>query len=496
MNRLGIVVGFALLTACGSPQVEDVPTTFMAGDEDRFFNEAVELRNAGDLQGSEAALQQALQANPRYLAAMLALGDLQLEREHFVEAEQTFTDAVTLRDRTPDAHLGLARATFAQQRHAEAAAHAQRAIETAIASGSTILHGEALVTRAEIEMAMNQLDQAAGSLDEALEVDSTNTRARVARARLTAQQGDTRAAVQMLARAETFETDTELLRDIGILYYDMRIDDRAIEALDRATQLGSMEETVTYHLAAAHMRIGHRDVGIELASDLLRRNPDHLGARVVRGRGELQRNYIDRARTDVSFVLAANPLHYDALMLEGDLFNSTGNAAEAELSYTEAFGVDGTRPDAAIALAELYFGQARYAEFIEVVAPRSDAGWAPAEWPLRLSDAYLAEGDFENAILLKSAIALEERSNVELNFATARLAMEHPGILDISVVTQHASYAYQSSNRSVDYLLMMVDVYLAAGNCVQARNHMETASRGYPTLAQVRERESRVRACD
>jgi tetratricopeptide (TPR) repeat protein len=484
------------LAACGGAEpAPSASTTFSLGAEDDWFDQALAARNAGDLDTAETALQNSLVANPRYLAAILALGDLQYERSRFAESEATFRSAVALRDRTPDAHLGLARAIFAQGRYAEATDAANRAIQTSIDAGVVILHGEALVTRARIELAINDLQAATLTLDEALRVDSTNTEARVARARLTAQQGDINGAVQMLARAESFETDTGLLRNIGILYYDMRLDERCIEAMSRAVELGSTEEMVQYYLAAANLRLGRRDVGIELAAELIRRNPSHLGAHVVRGRGELERNYPDRALADATLVLNADPTHYGGLMLRGDVRRVAGDLAGAEQDYLQAFQLQSGLLDAPVGLADLYFAQNRYSDFIEVVQPRVRVGWAPADWRSRLSDAYLAVGDHGAAITLRSELAMEVITNSDLNYQVARLALDHPGHLASEVVVQHANHAYQNSNRSVDFLLLMVEAQLADGNCVQAENFMELATRGYASVLRVRELQATVDSC-
>jgi alkyl sulfatase BDS1-like metallo-beta-lactamase superfamily hydrolase len=49
---------------------------------------------------------------------------------------------------------------------------------------------DALVTRANIEIALGNLDQASTTLDEALAADSTNVAARIARARILARRGE------------------------------------------------------------------------------------------------------------------------------------------------------------------------------------------------------------------------------------------------------------------------------------------------------------------
>jgi tetratricopeptide (TPR) repeat protein len=182
-------------------------------------------------------------------------------------------------------------------------------------------------------------------------------------------------------------------------------------------------------------------------------------------------------------------------MLRGDVRRVAGDLAGAEQDYLQAFQLQSGLLDAPVGLADLYFAQNRYSDFIEVVQPRVRVGWAPADWRSRLSDAYLAVGDHGAAITLRSELAMEVITNSDLNYQVARLALDHPGHLASEVVVQHANHAYQNSNRSVDFLLLMVEAQLADGNCVQAENFMELATRGYASVLRVRELQATVDSC-
>ena len=124
---LAFGLGFAG-AACGGPDVPDsTSSAFMAGDEDAHFNTAMEHWASGDFDAAEASLLMATQANPRYLAAHMALGDLYLSQGRFADARERFEEAVTLRDRSLDAHLGLARALRGLDENTTALVHAERA---------------------------------------------------------------------------------------------------------------------------------------------------------------------------------------------------------------------------------------------------------------------------------------------------------------------------------------------------------------------------------
>jgi tetratricopeptide (TPR) repeat protein len=324
-----------------------------------------------------------------------------------------------------------------------------------------------------------------------------------------------------MARAESFEEDPVLLREMGILYYDMRVDDRSIEATERALERAPNDDLATYYLASARMRSGQRDVAIQLATDLIRRNPEFLGAYIVRGRGELLRNYFDRAAADVQFVLQRDPSNYDALVLEGDLSHAyarqtaqptaadeTGSEAtvydaagtahlnEAVLSYEQALAINPNGFEAADHLGDVLFAQLNWQAYVDLIEPRLRDATTGANWRERLAQAYLATGRLNDCLMLRSEVALEQSTNAELNLGVARLALDSEGhAMTPDVILRHASAAYQNSNRSLPYILVIVDAYLNENNCTQAENYLETAVRAFPSNPDVRRRVQAVDDC-
>jgi tetratricopeptide (TPR) repeat protein len=496
-----------LSAACGGAPPTAGPSTFVPGDEDRLFQQALQERRERNAPAAEASLRRALQANPRYLAAHLELGDLLLDLERWTDAEATFLQAVALRDRTPDGHLGLARATFPQGRTAEAMVHAERAVTTALQAQSTILQAEARIILAEIALHQGDLALASESLDAALQADSTNTRARLIRARIRAREGDVTGAVQLLARAESFETDPQLLREIGALYYELRLDDRAMEALQRSREVEPDHEDTLYWLSAAQLRSGQRDVAIQNATTLIRRNPAYLNAYVVRGQGELARGYLDRAGQDAAVVLQQQPGHPGALLLEADIARAAWEALpesdarrasaqqEAEQRFRQALAADPDAMAPAEHAADFAFAARQHALLVEIVSPRLQRQGAPPSWRDRLAQAWIALDDLQQGLPLASEVALTQPTNAQANAAVARLAMANPGILNEATLIQHASFAYQNSDRSLDFILLIVDAHLADRNCTQADNFLEPAVRAFPSNPLVRQRQDTIRRC-
>jgi tetratricopeptide (TPR) repeat protein len=397
----------------------------------------------------------------------------------------------------------MARVTYLLQRYDEALSHSDNAVQTSITSGSDWMLADALVTRANIEIALGDLDQASTTLDEALAADTTNVAARIARARIQARRGDISAAVTTMARAESFEENPDRLLEMGILYYDMRVDERAVEALTRGLERAPNDESMLYYLAATRMRSGQRDIAIELASNLIARNPAMLSAYVIRGRGELLRGYLDRARADVDRVLSQVPTHYDALVLSGDLYVAEGMPTQngalldaAEQAFLAASAAQPQGFEAIDHLADLHYARRNTEAFIALVEPRLRDGMTNPNWRIRLAESYQSVGRVADGIALRSELALAAPSDVDLNMTVARMALDNPGSLSTELVVRHASAAYQHSNRSLEFILLIVDAHLLEGNCEQALNRLETAINAHPTANSVRERQARIEACD
>lgn len=483
------------LGACGAPEsAESTSAAFLAGDEDRFYEAAIADLNRGDVAAAEANFRQALTANPRYLAAHLALGEMLLDAERFADAEAAFTQAVTLRDLSVDGHAGLARALYAQGDLDGAETHAQRAVSLTDQFTLESLRAATYTLLGEVQAARGNDASAEVAFNDALAVDSTWTNARIELARLFARTDRMPDAVRMLTTAEAFEEDPDTLLALGSLYFELHLWDRAVDALQRALDNRPGDLDVTFYLGAANLRLGRQEIGIQLVQQVIDAAPDYLDAYAVRGRGELARGTpdaptISRAEADANFVLGRDPNHYQGLILAGEVAHLRADNASAEARFRAAQQASPRDIDATEMLADLLYDQRRWTEYTELVEPLIDRVDAPARWRGLLVEAFLGAGDLRRSLHHKSILADSRPADYELHRDVARAALDHPGSLPDDVTLHHARVAYErSGGGTIEYRLLFFDALWLNGLIDEAETQLDVAERAWPRDPQVRAR--------
>lgn len=504
------VLSVALLTAwcaaCGgTPQTPSTSAAFLSGQEEVHFDRAMQARAAGDLAAAEAHLDQSLEANPRYLAAHMAMGDLMLSTDRYAEARESFLAALDLREASIDAHLGAARADVELGYSDEALTHATRAVELADSRTFQETHSDAWALLGDVHAQLGNAEEARASYQAALDQWAGNTLARIRLARLRADVGDVGGAMSLLARAEVFEDDPHRLLELGEVFLDLRAAERAVDALTLAHDMAPSDDRVLHRLAEAHLLAGRRDMGIQLASELIARNPDYLDVRPVRGRGELMRGIagIEIARNDAERVLASAPQHVEALILLGDVevaeaerARSNGRIDEAEAhfglaldAYRQALDQAPGDLDAIDRIARLHHIRAEWAEVIAVLEPVIDRADRIDGWRELLVDALIATGRTDEALPVYSELAMDRAADHALHYEVARTALEHPGALPSETTLAHARAAIERSGGGTQsYRLLLIDALIAAGRLDEAGEQLELAERAWPNSPEVEQR--------
>jgi tetratricopeptide (TPR) repeat protein len=149
-------------------------SALLPDDAAAYFNLGVTLRALDDLDAAKDAFAEATRLNRRHIPAHQALGDTELARARFPEAETAYTRALALTRETGDrhgeavAHLSLGRLYRAQPERGE---DAGREVRQALALSEAVAD-ELLYTRATYELALVDLD--AGHLDDAVKHFATS----------------------------------------------------------------------------------------------------------------------------------------------------------------------------------------------------------------------------------------------------------------------------------------------------------------------------------
>lgn len=482
--------------ACGGGTATTTTSSaFLAGGEDEYYEAAIALLRSGDLGGAERELRAAIDINPRYLAAHLALGDLLLQQQRFVDARDAYGQAAALRDISVDAHSGLARANLGLNSLENALLHAQRAVALTDSFTLDEVRSSAFSLLGEVQAARRSQSEAESAFQQALEIDSTNTYARIELARVYSRSGRMTDAIRMLSTAGAFLDDPAILLRLGVLYYDVHLYERAVETLQTAYEIDPASDDIAVYLGAANLRLGRHEIGIQMASAVIARNPAYIDAYPVRGRAELVRGYPERARSDANHVLSVAPAHYNALILAGDVDAAADDFAGAEGRYLAARAVDPANVDAAAALAQLYYRQRRWADFTALVEPEAERPDAPIMWREQLVEAFLGAGDPARAVVHRSLLAESRPQDHALHRDVARMALDNPGTLPDEQVLRHARNAFErSGGGTMEYRLLYFDALLLNGLTDDATAQLEVALRAWPTNPEVTRRRDALRA--
>lgn len=500
MHVLRPLIGFslgALLVACGggnaTPEQQSTSSAFIAGDEDRLYTEGMTAWRSGDLEQAEARFRGSLEANGRYLAAHIALGDLLLAMERPTEALQSFDAALALRNQAVDAHMGRARALTATGQLDDAETAAETAVMIASDVGSAVLSAETQTVLGAILVARDRSDDAIAAYERALELDAGTTEARVGLARLYAADNRMPDAVRVLGRAGQYETDPLPLFEVGRTFHEFSLYDRALEVLEAANAGLPQHPDILYYYASSAVRSGRAALGIQLATELIALDPSYLPAYVVRGEANLARQQYANARADADTVIQQRPDDYDAIILEGDIAVADEDPETAEAYFQRALSLYPERLRAADHLASLYYSERNFDGYIALIEPQINRPDRPEGWLSTLIDALVQAGRESEAVPYQSELALSRPTDHLLNYQTAARALRHPGMIPDEQVLAHAEQAVEHiGGAPLAYRVTLIDALLLNGRRAEAEAVFDRAWELFPQTEELQMRRDRL----
>ena len=386
------VLAALTLAACGGGQdAADAQTSassaFLTGDEDQLYMDGMRAWRDGDSVAAETRFREALVANPRFLSATIALGDLLLSVGRSQEAVDAFDDALDLRTTSVDANLGRARAMLALGRFDEAQLSAITTVAIAEGNGMREIQAQGYTVSAHALREMDDPHGAVSAFEAALALDAGTTDARVGLARLYVQLNEMADAVRVLGRAASYEQEPHELLAVGRAFHEFRVYDPALDVLEIAYTADPSNDDILYYYASSAVRSGRHELGNSLASELIGRSPDYLLAYLVRGEASLERGYIDNAREDAQTVLTRDPNNYDALILDGDVEAADSNLQGAIARLESAIALAPDQHRAVEHLGRVLYAQRDWAAFVALVEPRIERSDRPESWLGMLVDA-------------------------------------------------------------------------------------------------------------
>lgn len=500
--------GLSGIAACGGSQEPAASAVFVSGNEDQLYSEGLRARRAGDLERAEQAFLEATQANPRYIAAWIALGSLHRSTGRHEDARDAYARAVSIQERNVDAQLGLAQAEAELQNIEAANRAAGRAAELAQASRLSDVEGEALRVLAAMQILTGDSEGAIGSLERTLQLDSTNVQARVTLAELYDAQGRRNDAVRLLSMAASTMNDVEGLLHIGRTFHSFGMMDRSAEVLGRAYEIDPDHDTVGFLLASANLDLGNRDLAVSLASRVISRNPDYLDAYVVRGQGTMRRvdtararteagairEALNRARPDAEFVLSRDPEHYGALVLLGQIQHGLGETDEALATWQTALTSAPGRRTAAALATEAELARGNHEAVVAILEPRIEHFSRDLELRERLGRSLIESGRYADGAATLTTVAEERRTDAELHHLVARTALDHPGTVSSEQALAHAQEAIaHGGNMRIAYRVALIDALRANGRASEALRYATDSLRDFPENPQLLDRIEEMR---
>ncbi len=301
-------------------------------------------------------------------------------------------------------------------------------------------------------------------------------------------QAQQKSAVPSTAAPADSKADAYYHFAMGRLYAEMGQADnsrteinKAITNYEEALKLEPTASLIFEELSDLYIAANRLQDAIDKAEELLKQNPNNLGARrmlahvymqsISNGRNGINEDALRKAQEQYTKIVAQDPKDAESWVMLGRLNGYLHNTPEAEKSFNTALQVDPSNEDALTGLADLY-GQLgdskRAAEKLKAAVdknpnPRTLFGLAKAYEDL---NDYKAAAD-----ALKRAL--------ELGGDEDQIVPELAKALMYSGQADEALKLYQtlsSANpRNPEYQLHLAEIYLSQGDTAKARSAINRA---------------------
>ena len=186
------------------------------------------------------------------------------------------------------------------------------------------------------------------------------------------------------------------------------------EALKADPSVGILYDELT----SLYLEIRRPADGATFAEDLLKQNPDNLNARRMLGRiylqlasgnGRQQRGneeYLKKALEQFKIITQKQPKDAESWVTLGELYDASGNSAEAENSFQTALKLDPENEDALSKMAEMYSSKGDSARAVQLLKQLADKSPNP-RLLAQLAEQLEQNGDYKGAAeALKKALEL------------------------------------------------------------------------------------------
>jgi tetratricopeptide (TPR) repeat protein len=224
--------------------------------------------------------------------------------------------------------------------------------------------------------------------------------------------------------------DTQLA--LAGLYWQGRDLARADQAFQAAIQLSPLRSPRRLQYADFKLRTGSVQEAKRIATDMTEHTPDFLPAWMFLAQMALSDKKPDESYALTQKVLARDPVHFDALLLSGELLVRKDDGTNAAVQFERAIKAYGPQPklEYDLALAQLLNKQT-------------------AQAMASLGRAIAADTNYVDAILLQANLNLQQRNAAGAISSLSRLAVKRPEIPQPQLLLARA---YAAQGRFADAL--------------------------------------------
>ncbi len=256
---------------------------------------------------------------------------------------------------------------------------------------------------------------------------------------------------------------------------------KAITNYEEALKLEPNASLIFEELSDLYIAVNRLQDAIDKAEEMLKLNPDNLGARrmlahvymqtISNGRNGINEDALHKAQEQYQKIVAQDPKDPESWVMLGRLNGYLHNTPEAEKSFNNALQADPANEDALVGLAELYGQMGDSKRAAEKLKAAVDKNPNPRTL-FALSRAYEDLDDYKDAAdALKRAL--------ELGADEEQLAPEYAKALMYSGQSEEARKIYQqlaaASPKNPEYQLHLSEIYLSEGETAEARGAINRA---------------------
>lgn len=433
---VALVVPVILFTGCGDG--------LSATDHLEAANNEMQ---AGNLRGSIIHLKNALQKDPRLIAARRVLGEAYLIVGFGADAEKEFKRAVESDGARPEDSNSLIRALVLQGKF-------QEALELLPAEGGAVSE---LILKGEALAGLKNRQDAALYYKKAIAEDPAAAEAYKGMARLALIDGDTTKTSGNISKAlESAPKDVEAWLMKGLLAAHQKRTVHALEAFDTALKVSRYElsrHVHSTHSAAAGLLLDNNqpDQAKPHIDAIGKRNSQEPLYKYLDARFNYQKGDLDTAVTQLRDVVKSLPNHGPSLLLLGVLERERGNLGQAGEHLIRALSIQPDNLPTRQLLGLVYVEQKQYPAAIRVLEPVVRA--LPDEaysWTL-LGIAYIGNGELDGATdaLKRASASNPESADIRNQMAVGYFAT---GQNDVALRELRKAMEFEPENFQAGYL--------------------------------------------